>query len=77
MDPSEAPNLEGVKALIRTLVGGLAGADVAHDTPLSQAGLDSLAFVELRNELSRYQPSRLVCCHMMSLPLPVVFCMNQ
>lgn len=50
---SEAPNLEGVTALIRTLVGGLAGADVAHDAPLSQAGLDSLAFVELRNELSR------------------------
>jgi acyl carrier protein len=50
---ADAPNLAGMSAAIHAIVCGVAGADVAHDAPLSQAGLDSLAFVELRNELSR------------------------
>ena len=57
MASSEAPNLEGVKAIVHTLVGGLAGTNVAQDMPLSHAGLDSLAFVELHNELSRCLPT--------------------
>ena len=48
-----APDQAAVTAVIHAIVCGVAGADVAHDAPLSQAGLDSLAFVELRNELSR------------------------
>ena len=44
---------EGTAAVIHALVSSLAGADLAPDAPLSQAGLDSLASVELRNELSR------------------------
>ena len=48
-----ASNVADMSAAIHAIVCGMAGADVAHNTPLSRAGLDSLAFVELRNELSR------------------------
>ena len=44
---------EGVVSVIHALVSSIAGADTAPDAPLSQAGLDSLASVELRNDLSR------------------------
>ena len=44
---------EGVVSVIHALVSSMAGADTAPDAPLSQAGLDSLASVELRNDLSR------------------------
>jgi hypothetical protein len=47
------PNVEGMRGIISAVVASLAGSDVAEGTPLSQAGLDSLAFVELRNELTR------------------------
>lgn len=47
------PNVEGMRGIISVVVASLAGSDVAEGTPLSQAGLDSLAFVELRNELTR------------------------
>lgn len=40
-------------AAVRTAVAALLGDDVAPDTPLLQAGIDSLAAVELRNDLSR------------------------
>ncbi len=42
-----------MRGIISAVVSNLAGCDVAEGTPLSQAGLDSLAFVELRNELAR------------------------
>ncbi|CAL5223543.1 g6075 [Coccomyxa viridis] len=44
---------EGVLSGIHAIVRSIAGADVAPDAPLSQAGLDSLASVELRNDLGR------------------------
>ncbi len=44
---------EGIVSVIHALVSSIAGADTAPDAPLSQAGLDSLASVELRNDLSR------------------------
>lgn len=47
-------NVEGMRGIISAVVASLAGCDVAEGTPLAQAGLDSLAFVELRNELSRF-----------------------
>lgn len=53
MPPEAVHNVGGIRAVIHTIVSGLAGANVAHGTPLLQAGLDSLALVELRNELSR------------------------
>ena len=61
-----APDQAAVSAVIHAVVCGLAGADVAHDAPLSQAGLDSLAFVELRNELSRCCWDMLACLFSMS-----------
>lgn len=45
--------MEGMRSVIAAAVAVLAGSDVPEDVPLAQAGLDSLAFVELRNELSR------------------------
>ncbi len=50
-------NIEGMRGIISAVVAGLAGCDVAEGTPLAQAGLDSLAFVELRSELARYLPA--------------------
>ncbi|CAL8465604.1 g5140 [Coccomyxa elongata] len=46
-------NVKGMRGIISAVVASLAGCDVAEGTPLAQAGLDSLAFVELRNELAR------------------------
>ncbi|BDA51455.1 probable oleandomycin polyketide synthase, modules 5 and 6 [Coccomyxa sp. Obi] len=46
-------NVKGMRGIISAVVASLAGCDVAEGTPLAQAGLDSLAFVELRNELTR------------------------
>jgi hypothetical protein len=45
--------LEGLRSVVSAIVAGLAGSDVPEDMPLSQAGLDSLTFMELRNELAR------------------------
>ena len=44
---------DSLVSVIHALVSGIAGADMAPDTPLSHAGLDSLASVEFRNDLSR------------------------
>lgn len=45
---------DDILPVIHALVSSIAGADLAADMSLSQAGLDSLASVELRNDLSRY-----------------------
>lgn len=44
-------------AVIHALVSRIAGTELAPDAPMSQAGLDSLASVELRNDLSRSETS--------------------
>ena len=49
---------DDIVPVIHALVSSIAGADLAADMPLSQAGLDSLASVELRNDLSRYHDWR-------------------
>ena len=46
----ERPALE---SLVLATVRRLMGADIAADAPLLQAGLDSLAAMELSNELNR------------------------
>jgi acyl carrier protein len=45
-----------VRAEVAAAVQGLLGGSVGFDVPLAQAGLDSLAAVELRNQLCRYSP---------------------
>ena len=47
---------EVLVSAIHALVSSIAGANMAPDAPLAQAGLDSLASVELWNDLSRYIP---------------------
>ena len=53
-----APQVTGadfaaVEQQVLAVVHSIAGADVRLDTPLAAAGVDSLAAVELRNELCR------------------------
>lgn len=48
----ERPSLD-VQTLVLTAARQLLGADVAADTPLAQAGLDSLGALELRVQLNR------------------------
>lgn len=55
---------EGMRGIISAVVAGLAGCDVGEDQPLAAAGLDSLAFVELRNELSRHATSALAVTYL-------------
>ena len=38
---------------VLAVVQGIAGGDLRPDTPLAAVGVDSLAAVELRNELCR------------------------
>ena len=47
---------------LHAIVSSIAGADMALDAPLSQAGLDSLASVELQNELSRQDALKSIFC---------------
>ena len=67
--PTSALVRDDIVPVIHALVSSIAGADLAADMPLSQAGLDSLASVELRNDLSRYHDLRR-CLH----PLSSDFC---
>lgn len=54
---------EAVAAIVAEAVQTLLGDGVAADEPLLAAGLDSLAAVELRNDISR-QASNLVAGHL-------------
>lgn len=58
-----------VKAAVVAAVAGVLGKSVAVDMPLVAAGLDSLAAVELRNEISRYakQTSNIPACMLLVL----------
>ena len=53
-----------VDALVLAAVQRLVGADAGPHTPLMQAGMDSLAALELRNELSR---CALVCVYLLKM----------
>lgn len=61
--PSARQGVE-VRAAVVAAVAGVLGHNVADDMPLVAAGLDSLAAVELRNEISRYttQTSSVFSC---------------
>lgn len=50
---SAAPSRMHIQQQIMTALGSIAGHDIDPDEPLAAAGLDSLAAVELRNELCR------------------------
>lgn len=52
--PSNTMSREAVADIVAAAVRALLGEDVACDAPLLAAGLDSLAAVELRNDISRY-----------------------
>ena len=56
---------------IHAIVSSIAGADMVLDAPLSQAGLDSLASVELQNKLSRQDALNSFFCEwILSCPVP-------
>lgn len=51
--PSSTMSREAVVDIVAAAVRALLGEDVTRDAPLLAAGLDSLAAVELRNDISR------------------------
>jgi Phosphopantetheine attachment site len=58
--------LDAVEAAVAAAVAALLGEGVARDAPLLAAGLDSLAAVELRNDISRsalYTAALMSICH--------------
>ena len=52
--PVSAPDSSAVKGKVMAVLSDILGADIDEIQPLSAAGLDSLAAVEVRNELARY-----------------------
>lgn len=63
--PAAVVDVESITERISQIVAELLGTDVAPDQPLMEAGMDSLAAVELRNELgSRFN---------ISMPATVMF----
>lgn len=50
----QGPDRSSVRGTVMAAISNIIGCDVGHDEPLLVSGLDSLAAVELHNDLSRY-----------------------